>query len=127
MVTRRTPMKGRMGTRPHAARAGGGPVKGVPSLKQVQAKATGLRREAGTEFTARVDAADRAVRRATRNAVHAWRSSVDDATEASRVVRGSMKEAFRAVVHASRRIAKRVSSATRAAMPAPKPVRRHAA
>jgi hypothetical protein len=127
MVTRRTPMKSRAGLRPRAARAGGGPMNDMPSPRQVQAKATGLRRDAGTEFTARVDAADRAVRRATRNAVHAWRSSVDDATEAGRVVRGSMKEAFRAVVHAWRRIAKRVSSATRAVMPAPKPVRRHAA
>ncbi len=127
MVTRRTPMKSRMGTKPRVARAGSGVMKDMPSLKQVQAKATGLRREAGNEFTARVDAADKAVRRATRSAVHAWRSSVDDATEAGRVVRGSMKEASRAVVHAWRRIAKRVSSATRAALPAPRPVRRHAA
>jgi hypothetical protein len=56
-------------------------------------------------------------RRATQGATTLMRSSMDDAVEAGKVVRRSMQDAFTAVTHAGRRIARRFATAARTLPP----------
>ncbi|MDZ7651499.1 MAG: hypothetical protein U5L03_02460 [Burkholderiaceae bacterium] len=124
MATRRTTMKSRTGTKLYAVRDSGGKFKDIQTYKR--AHAADLRLLTPAEMSARLTAAERSVRRATHSAANVMRSSIDDAAEAGRVVRTSMKEAFGAVRRATRRIAKRFSTAAGAALPAPKPATRMA-
>lgn len=128
MATRRTTMRSRTGTKLYAVRDRSGRFRDVQTYKR--AHAADLRHVTPAEIEARLMAAEKRMRRMGRSAASMMRSSIDDATEAGRVVRGSMKEAFGAVTRATRRIAKRFTAAARAAMPEPKavvrPPRRHA-
>jgi hypothetical protein len=100
MATRRTTMKSRTGTKPHA-----------------RAQAVDLRHLSAAEV-------EKKFKRATHSATNLMRGSMDDAVEAGKVVRSSMKEAVTAVTRASRRIAKRFTAAARAAAPALAPAAR---
>jgi hypothetical protein len=124
MATRRTTMKSRTGTKLYAVRDRGGRFKDIQRFQR--AHAADLRQLTPAEMEARLMAAEKTVRRATRNAAHMMRSSMDDALEAGRVVRSSMKEALSAVTRATRRIAKRFSATARSALPPPKPAKRAA-
>ena len=122
MATRRTTMRSRTGTKLYAVRDRSGRFRDVQTYKR--AHAADLRHVTPAEIEARLSAAEKRMRRMGRSAASMMRSSIDDAAEAGRVVRGSMKEAFGAVTRATRRIAKRFTTAARAAMPETKAVAR---
>lgn len=106
MSTRRTTMKTRpSGRRAHAA--------ATPHVTAAQ-------------VGAKLDAVEKKILRARKSAVKVARNSMQEAVTAAKFVSTSMKEAVAAVKRATRRVAKRVSSATQPAKPAATTAKRKA-
>ena len=109
MVTRRSTMKSRKGTKPSAVRAGSGRVEGAHSVKG--AHALEMHHMSAAQVGARFDEVENRVMRAARRFVKVGRSSMEEALIAAEAIRLSMNEAIRAVRHAMRKIAKQVTAA----------------
>jgi len=109
MVTRRSTMKSRKGTKPSTVRAGSGKLEGAHSVKG--ARALDMQHMSAAQVGARLDEVESRVMRAARRFVKVGRSSMDEARIAAEAIRLSMNEAVRAVRHAMRKIARQVASA----------------
>jgi len=117
MVTRRTTMKSRKAPALPAARESIG--KSREALSTTGAQAAEMYERSAAAVGARIGAVEKKVQRASRSAASVMRGSMEEAAAAGKVVRSSMKTAVAAVKRATRRVAKRISTAARAARAAP--------
>jgi hypothetical protein len=109
MVTRRSTMKSRKGTKPSAVRAGSGKLEGAHSVKD--AHPLEMHHMSAAQVGARLDEVESRVMRAARRFVKVGRSSMEEARIAAVAVRLSMIEAVRAIRHAARKITRQVTAA----------------
>lgn len=107
MVTRRTTMRARTGT-----------ARRMP--------VTELGRTAATEAETRLNEVERRVHVAARSVAKLARHSMEETMTAAQVVRGSMREALRAVMRAGRSIAREAMATRQAVLPTPALMKRPA-